>query len=178
MITKPNSLILTIELVPSTVWYSSIYQYYKKTNNPQKWSEIKKELFSKEGHCCWICKKESVHLEAHEFWKYDDTRYIQKLESIHHLCPFCHKIKHIGLWLHTEDGGRMLRKEGLTKDDVINHFCKINNCFKEEFQKHEDEAFKIWSERSKHKWTQDFGKYDPKQNNNSNNVTLKQFIIE
>jgi hypothetical protein len=25
--------------------------------------------------------------------------------------------------------------------------------------KHEDEAFRIWRERSKHKWNQDFGEF-------------------
>lgn len=174
MTTESNNLKLTIELVPSTVWYASIYQYYKKTNNHQKWADIKKELFAKEGNKCWICGKESKHLEAHEFWKYDDVKHVQKLDAIHHLCGFCHKIKHIGLWLHTEDGARMLQKEGLTKEDVINHFCNVNNCFKNDFHRYEDEAFKVWSERSKHEWTQDFGEYD--QNKQSGNLTLKEFI--
>ena len=156
MTTEPK---LTIELVPSTVWYSSMYQYYKKTNNPKKWSEIKEALFAKEGHKCWSCGKETMRLEAHEFWGYDDLNHIQKLETIHHLCGLCHKIKHIGLWLHTEDGARMLQKERLTKEDVVGHFCNVNSCSKEDFHKHEDEAFKVWSERSRHQWKQDFGGY-------------------
>ncbi len=152
---------LTIELVPSTVWYSSIYQYYKKSNNFQKWQDIKKELFAKEGTKCWICGKETNHLEAHEFWHYDDVKHAQKLEAIHHLCGLCHKIKHIGLWLHTQDGEMMLKKERLTGNDIINHFCQVNDCSKDEFKKYEDEAFETWRERSKHQWRQDFGIYAP-----------------
>ena len=38
---------LTIELVPSTVWFSSIYQIYKRNNQLNKWRKIKKELFEK-----------------------------------------------------------------------------------------------------------------------------------
>ncbi|MFA5797560.1 MAG: HNH endonuclease [Candidatus Woesearchaeota archaeon] len=160
MITEKNRL--TIELVPSTVWYASVYQYYKKQQTPQKWQEIKNELFVREGRTCWICGEEHSRLEAHEFWSYDDTNHIQKLEAIHHLCGFYHKIKHIGLWLHTTDGENMLKKERLTKTDIINHFCKVNDCTRTDFQESEDEAFKIWNERSKHQWMQDFGQFSAK----------------
>ena len=116
---------LTIELVPSTVWFSSIYQIYKRSNQLNKWRKIKKELFEKEGRKCWICGAENTRLEAHEFWEYDDKNHIQKLVAIHHLCSMCHKIKHIGFWFHTEDGRRQLKKEGLSMEDLINHFLKL-----------------------------------------------------
>lgn len=174
---EENNIRLTIGLVPSTVWYSSIYQFYKKSNSMEKWDEIKKELFEKEGKKCWICGKETNRLDAHEFWKYDDVKHIQKLEAIHHLCGFCHKVKHIGLWLHTQDGERMLKKEGLVKMNIVNHFCNVNKCSEEEFRKYEEEAFRIWSERNKYKWKQDFGEYDPKINvQKQSNVKLSEFF--
>jgi len=49
----------------------------------------------------------------------------------------------------------------LSREDLINHFCKVNNCSREDFEKHEEEAFRIWRERSKYEWKQDFGEYDP-----------------
>ncbi len=152
-----KTLKLIIELVPSTVWYSSIYRLCKEKNQMHKWHKIKKELFEKEGRKCWICGKENIRLEAHEFWEYDDLKHIQKLGAIHHLCSMCHKIKHIGLWLHTEDGARMLKEAGLSEVDVIAHFCAINNCSVEDFDKHKKEAFEIFAERSKYNWKQDFG---------------------
>lgn len=152
---------LVIELVPSTVWFSSIYQIYKNSNQQNKWRKIKEENFEKEGRRCWICRKEGTRLEAHEFWEYNDEDHIQKLISIHHLCGMCHKIKHIGFWCYTEDGRRQLARAGLTREDLINHFCKVNNCPMEEYEKHEGEAFEIWKKRSKYEWRQDFGKYDP-----------------
>ena len=168
---------LTIELVPSTVWYLSIYQFYKKARQPQKWHEIKKGLFEKEGRFCWICREESAKLEAHEIWSYDDIRHIQKLEGIHHLCHFCHKIKHIGLWLHTQDGERMLKKEGFLKEDIIRHFCKVNGCSWEEFKRQEDEAFRVWKQRSRFQWKQDFGEYDPAhERKQQENLTLQRFL--
>ena len=158
---KAKELKLQIELVPSTVWFSSIYQLYKRSNRLSKWQKIKNELFDKEGCRCWICAKEGDHLEAHEFWEYDDRKHVQKLVAIHHLCDMCHKIKHIGFWCYTSDGREQLERSRLTKDDLIDHFCKVNNCSVKEFEKHEAEAFRIWKERSKYEWKQDFGEFDP-----------------
>ncbi len=152
---------LTIELVPKTVWYSSISQYYKRNNQLNKWKQIKEELFEKEGRKCWICGKEDRRLEAHEFWEYDDGKHIQKLVAIHHLCDLCHKIKHIGFSCYTKDGRELLKRLGLTKEALVDHFCEINKCSIEEFEEHERKGFEVHAERSKYEWKQDFGKYDP-----------------
>lgn len=151
---------LTIELVPSTVWFSSLYQIYKKRNQLGEWKKIKDQLFEEEGRRCWICGK-GGHLEAHEFWEYDDESHIQRLVAVHHLCGMCHKVKHIGFWCCTPDGNKLLAESGLTRDDLISHFCAVNNCSRRDFEKHEEEAFRIWRERSEYEWKQDFGKYGP-----------------
>jgi hypothetical protein len=117
-------------------------------------------LYASEGNTCWICGSEKKPLEAHELWSYNEIERIQKLEAIHHLCKMCHRVKHVGLWLHTPKGEIMLQKAGLTRKDVINHFCLVNDCSEEEFRKHEKEAFKVWNGRSRYQWKQDFGKYD------------------
>ncbi len=153
---------LSIELVPSTIWYHSIYNYYKKINQIGKWHELKQFLFETEGEHCWICKKENTFLEAHEFWEYDDYRHIQKLTAIHHICDLCHKIKHIGLWCHTIEGPLKLKKQGLTRDQLVDHFCRVNKCTADDFLKHEEHAFALWDKRSKYRWKQDLGIYDPK----------------
>lgn len=154
---------LAIELVPSTVWFSSLYQIYKERNQLNEWRKIKEQLFRVEGRRCWICGKEG-RLEAHEFWEYDDENHTQRLTAVHHLCGMCHKIKRIGFWCHTEEGRKLLEKSGLPRDDLGSHFCVINNCSRREFEEHEEESFKLWRERSKYEWKQDFGKYDPNHN--------------
>lgn len=141
---------LTIELVPSTMWSKSLYQLYKRRNQLDKWREIKRELFEEEGRRFWICGAENTRLEAHQFWEYDDKNKVQRLVGIHHICSMCHKVKHIGFWCYTEKGIRRLRKEGLSKEDLVNHFCTVNNCSREDFEEHEREAFRIWEERSKY----------------------------
>ncbi len=151
---------LTIELIPSTVWFSSLYNLYEQSGQSYKWRKIKDGLFAEEGRQCWICGDKGRRLEAHEFWKYDDKNHVQKLVAIHHLCDICHKIKHIGFWCHTDDGKEQLQTLGLTRDDLITHFCKVNNCSVQEFDKYQAKCFALWAERSMHEWKQDLGKYE------------------
>ncbi|MBI4983127.1 HNH endonuclease [Candidatus Woesearchaeota archaeon] len=160
MITKQFKL--SIELVPSTIWYVNLYHHYTNNNQMEKWHRLKQYLFETEGKHCWICRKKERNLEAHEFWEYDDYKRIQKLVAVHHLCDLCHKIKHIGLWLHSADGDKMLRQQKSKKEDIINHFCKINNCSIEDFKNYEDSSFAQWKQRSKFQWKQDLGIYHPK----------------
>jgi hypothetical protein len=145
---------LTVELVPSTAWFLSLYRLLPKT----VWHRLKSETFAKEGRKCYICGSEQG-LSLHEFWTYDDVKYVQRLSEFHHLCNLCHKIKHLGFWCHTADGREKLAEEGLSREDLINHFCKVNDCIRKDFEEHEKEAFEVWENRSMHQWTQDFGRY-------------------
>ena len=150
---------LKIDLVPSTVWNDSVHQILKNKNKLNKWKAIKKEIFEKEGKKCFICKQKSHRYEAHEFWDYNDENHIQTLISIHHLCAMCHRVKHIGFWAYSNEGIRILHSIGLTKDDLITHFCKVNECSVQDFIMHEEKSFRTWNERNKFEWKQDFGKY-------------------
>jgi len=147
---------LTIELVPSTVWHSSLYRLLPK----REWYRLKNKVYGEEGRRCHICSSERGPFSLHEFWEYDDDKHIQRLSEFHHLCNLCHKIKHIGFWCHTADGRTKLKQEGLDRDDLIEHFCRVNNCSKEEFLEHEDKRFTVWRERSNYEWKQDFGMYE------------------
>ena len=145
---------LTVELVPSTAWFLSLYRLLPKS----VWYRLKSEVFAKEGRKCYVCNSERG-LSLHEFWTYDDVKHIQKLSEFHHLCNLCHKIKHIGFWCHTTDGQEKLAQEGLRCEDLIEHFCKVNGCTRKEFDDHEKAAFEVWEKRSLHLWKQDFGEY-------------------
>jgi len=155
-VANTKRLKLTIELVPSTIWFSSLYRLMSKSN----WRALKEEIYEKEGKRCYICGSTRPPFELHEFWEYDDEARVQKLVGIHHLCRLCHMVKHIGFWCHTSNGREKLEKLGLSRNDLIAHFCRVNGCSEKEFFRHEDEAFKIWEWRSKYDWRQDFGKYE------------------
>jgi hypothetical protein len=144
---------LTIELVPSSAWNQSLYNLMARN----EWNKLKSAVFAIEGRKCFICGESIGMMSLHEFWSYDETTYVQKLMEFHHLCNKCHKIKHIGFWCHTSDGLLKLSQENLSREDLIKHFCAVNGCSKEAFDKHERDAFSTFRQRSQHYWKQDFG---------------------
>jgi hypothetical protein len=156
-----KQLKLTIELVPRALWLFSLREIYKQSGQMARWKKIKNNLFETEGRRCWICGQEGNRLEAHEFWEYDDVNHIQKLVAIHHLCSMCHRVKHIGFWCSIDRGMQQMARMGLTKQDLIRHFCEVNSCSREEFEEHEEESFVQWRERSNFEWRQDLGAYAP-----------------
>lgn len=153
---------LSVELTPITIQSKSLFQTYMKNNRFKEWSEIKKELLQKEGSTCWICGKESLSLHICEFWDYNDKSHKISLKEIHHLCDMCHKIKRTDLWFLTDYGKEQLKTLGLCQEDLINHFCKVNDCSIKEFAKQWSTAIKTWKKRSQYNWQQDFGEYQLK----------------
>lgn len=86
-------------------------------------------------------------------WKYDDKKNIQKLEGFKAICRMCHSIKHFGM-------SQVLALRGyLNLNDIIKHFCKVNGVSWEVFDKHKENAFFKWKERSSHKWKTDLGEW-------------------
>jgi len=94
----PQNPKLTIELVPSTCWFSNVRSELPK----KEWDRLRKESYAKANHKCEVCGgsgreqgyKHSV--ECHEIWHYDDENKIQTLEGLISLCPRCHQVKHMG----------------------------------------------------------------------------------
>ena len=146
---KDRTLKLSIELVPSTVWESSVYKLMSR----EVWDSIRNDFIKENGRKCQVCGKTSGTMNLHEIWNYDDKKHVQKLEGFILLCRMRHHVKHIGL------AGILANQGKLGYDKVIEHFCKVNDCTKKEFEKHKAKAFEIWRERSEYEWNQDFGKY-------------------
>lgn len=140
---------MSIELVPSTVWESSVYKLMSR----EVWDSIRNDFIKENGRKCQVCGETSGTMNLHEIWNYDDKKHVQKLEGFILLCRMCHHVKHIGL------AGILANQGKLDYDKVIEHFCKVNDCTKKEFEKHKAKAFEIWRERSEYEWNQDFGKY-------------------
>jgi predicted RNA-binding protein with PUA-like domain len=140
---------LTIELVPSTVWYSSLYRLLPR----EVWEGIRNEIIRNNGRKCQVCGEKEGKMSLHEIWEYDDVKHVQKLEGFILLCEMCHHVKHIGL------AGILANEGKLDYDEVIEHFCKVNECTKSEFEKQKTKAFDVWSKRSQYEWKQDFGEY-------------------
>jgi hypothetical protein len=89
-------------------------------------------------------KWNTIQLEAHERWSYDDKTNIQKLERIIALCHRCHSVTHSGL-----TGLRCLSNQ------ADKHLMKVNKWNKEQVLNHHKEQKNIWIERNKIKWNID-----------------------
>jgi len=144
-----NPIRLTIELVPSTCFYTNVRSHVSEFT----WNIIRKKTYAQANHKCEICGDTGKHqgfkhnVECHEIWHYDDVKYIQTLTGLIALCPYCHKTKHVGL-------AQMNGEE----DIVINQLMKVNNMSYKEAQKYISASFVVWKERSKHQWELDITK--------------------
>lgn len=127
---------LSFQLVPQTSWYSNLRSLLPS------WSEVSNYI--RKDCICSICgsKKPMNELHAHEVWYYDDVTHTQHLKYIICVCENCHNSIHIG---HSN-------VEGIG-DKALQHYIKINNLTKEQADRDYKEAFRIWSIRSKFKWT-------------------------
>lgn len=135
---------LTIELVPSTCWYSNV-----RSSLPKKeWDRLRKESYAKAGYCCEICGQKGTDqgykhpVECHEIWEYNDKTKTQTLRGLISLCPRCHQVKHIG------------RTTILGMQDIaLTHMQEVNGWTHKQVVDYLAESFAIHSLRSKHEWT-------------------------
>lgn len=144
-----SSLKLSIELVPEPCFYSNLRNQIRSP----EWDNIRRLVYARYNHQCGICEAKSKKLNCHEIWQYDDRAHIQKLEGFIALCPLCHHVKHIGY-------ARLLAEEGkLNLKQVIDHFCRVNDCSYQMFKAHEEQELKRCTERNRHRWRTDLGEY-------------------
>lgn len=131
---------LTIELVPSTSWFSNLRSLLPS----EEWDKIRKNCYKNANYKCEICGGigPSHPVECHEEWQYKDG--IQKLIRLIALCPNCHKTKHYGF-------ARISGKEAEAKK----HFMNVNSISEKEADEYINEAFEIWNQRSKTNWKLD-----------------------
>jgi len=140
-----KTLKLSIELIPSSSWGSNLRNVLK----PKMWDEIRKKVYKSNNMRCAICQR-SGKLQAHEIWKFDDKKRIQKLVDIIPLCFLCHMVKHIGFASLTGDN--------YTNDLTIKHFMTVNKVDRLEFQKHLKSAIKNFEDRSRFEWQLELSK--------------------
>jgi len=141
---------LEIEFVPTKLRYSSFWRVFSK----EEWDNIKNRIIEKNGRSCQICSETEDNLTLDAMWNYNDNKHIQRLEGFILLCEMCHYTKHLGI-------AENLAKIGqFDYTRLIDHFCKVNNCSREEFEERKATAYKLWEERSMYKWKRDLGNYN------------------
>ncbi len=134
--------LLTVELVPSTCWFSNVRDHVPKPT----WDKLRKATYRKANYQCEVCggRGKRHPVECHEIWHYDDLKYVQTLEGLTALCPDCHQVKHIGL--------AGLRGYG---EQAEAHLAKINGWSKKETDSYLETVWEKWHERSCHDWSLD-----------------------
>jgi hypothetical protein len=133
---------LTVELVPSTCWYTNV-----RSNVPKAvWDGLRRRVAADAGHRCEVCggRGRRWPVECHEVWHYDDATRVQRLERPVALCPVCHEVKHAGL---ASRRGRL--------EAVVNHLAKVNGWSTADAELYLEAAFEEWAARSRHQWTLD-----------------------
>ena len=142
---------LTIELVPTTSWYSNVRSNVSKA----EWDRIRHKCYDQANHVCEICGDVGTNqgyfhkLEAHEIWEYDDKALTQTLTGIIGLCPYCHTVKHTGLAI---TNGKL--------ELVIEHLMDVNNWIGEQAVEYIEQSFDTWRKRNKNNYTLDISFLD------------------
>ena len=67
-------------------------------------------------------------------------------------------IKHWGLTLRLVHLGELTTQY---KDELIKHFCDVNECSRADFEEHYLEMGNLWQKRSKHLYKIEWGKWKP-----------------
>lgn len=143
-IKKPqsNEPLLTIELVPSTCWYSNVRSEVSK----EEWEVLKKRTYRQANYCCEVCggKGDKHPVECHEIWHYDDKQLVQTLIGLIALCPACHECKHIG-YARTQGRGKI----------AAAHLARVNGWTEPQADIYINQCFEIWQKRSQVQWQLD-----------------------
>jgi hypothetical protein len=137
----PRTL-LTVELVPSTCWFSNLRSELSK----EEWDDLRRPVFERAGNRCEVCgQRGTAHpVECHEVWEYDDEHHVQRLTGLMALCPACHEAKHMGYASSTGRGAQARA-----------HLARVNGWSMDDVELYLDAQFEQWSRRSQHQWSLD-----------------------
>lgn len=139
--------LLTVELVPSTCWFSNVRDHVSRPI----WDKLRKATYKQAQYRCEVCggRGDRHPVECHEIWHYDDLNHLQTLEGLTALCPSCHQVKHIGL--------AGLQGYG---QQAESHLAKINGWSQGQTDAYLKTVWEIWHQRSRHDWSLDFSWLD------------------
>lgn len=137
-----NNTQLTIELVPSTCWFSNVRDHVDQ----ETWDRLRRQTYRDVSRKCAVCGGVGPKwpVECHELWEYDEETCVQKLMGLTGLCPACHEVKHMGL-ANTRGRGQ----------DARRHLAYVNGWTASETEEYVAEAFRVWQEWSQHGWVLD-----------------------
>ncbi|MEO8286113.1 MAG: HNH endonuclease signature motif containing protein [Chloroflexota bacterium] len=133
---------LTVELVPSSCWFSNLRSELSK----EDWDRLRHSVYERAGNRCDICGQRGTQhpVECHEVWEYDDKQHVQHLAGLIALCPACHEAKHMG---HASSVGRAGQARA--------HLARVNGWSMDSVELYLEAQFEQWSRRSQYEWSLD-----------------------
>ncbi len=146
-----------IKMVPRPLWDQNL----RRAIPASRWTKVRRSLIAERGLNCQTCGKaeaESKRLQAHEDWEYETTctPAIAHLRRLVLSCWHCHAVEHFGRTHNMVRTGQ-LSAQGL--EDTINHFCRLNQVGRAEFEAHVAEAAAEWARLSELEWSVDWGEF-------------------
>lgn len=136
---------LFVDLVPSSCWFTNV----RSCVSEKDWGRLRRMITRRAGMQCETCgagedRQRRRWLEAHERWVFDPASRTQRLARLICLCTDCHHATHYG---RAEVFG--------TADAAFVHLRAVTGMSAAEADAHIAEAFRIWQERSRSRWTLD-----------------------
>lgn len=129
-------------LVPQKSFYSNL----RAVLPSEEWDILRRAVYKKDRYQCVICEANETQLSAHELWNYDYTNSIQRLHDIISLCKMCHLNNHLGF------ANIQVNEGNLDKQDLIDHWCQVNQENEHNFERYEKKVFALWRLRDNFKW--------------------------
>jgi len=138
---------LFVDLVPTTCWFTNV----RSCVSQQDWERLRRMALNRAGQLCEICgapadRAERRWLELHERWTFDEQTRTQTLRRLICVCTPCHTVTHFGL----------AQVKGIA-DQAMDHLIAVTGASAAAAQRHVEEAFALWEQRSQLVWELDLG---------------------
>jgi hypothetical protein len=147
---------LRIDLVPKPLHGHNLRSEAVGLGNT-RWRMLRQKVLTEHGSACAICgSTEKPH--THEIWKYEERgkQGTARLLGIEVTCARCHYVHH---WCST----RLMVSEGkmqkVSVDALIQHFMDVNECSRQDFERHASDSLLEWKRRNKLKWRIDWEQF-------------------
>ena len=141
-----RGLKLTIDPIPMSSWGISLASKLGK----KEWDKIRHETYFRAGYQCEICGNVNEELHAHEQWRFEEVKRIQRLVRFECCCKLCHDVHHLGR------SSQVYNKDYV--DGLIGHWCRVNERTPQDFAKYQAEVFELSKKRANRFYTVKVGR--------------------
>jgi hypothetical protein len=130
---------LCVDLIPSTSWFRNVRSAITSTS----WRALRNRVYDRADNRCELCGS-GDRLDTHERFSYDFQTGVQRLERLVAVCGLCHLVSHFGF----------AAIQG-NDDMAVDHLARIRGWDDSQVERHIDDAFRSWEQRSLIRWILD-----------------------